>query len=75
MRRVSRPAPAAVASSEATDDGVAAQETAGVVAATAAAPPPPPPPPPHVRTEGDITVVTSEGRREIILDEHEDSRA
>ncbi len=72
-RRVSRPAPAAVASSEATEEGAVPQETAGVVAAAVAAPPPPPPP--RVRTEGDITVVTSEGRREIILDEPENSRA
>lgn len=71
-RRVSRPAPVATVTSEATEDGAVSQETAGVVASAV---PPPPPPPPRVRTEGDITVVTSEGRREIILDEPENSHA
>ncbi|MPZ68704.1 MAG: hypothetical protein GEU71_04155 [Actinobacteria bacterium] len=69
-RRASRPAPVAAPSSEATEEGAVRQETAGVVASA-----PPPPPPPRVRTEGDITVVTSEGRREIVLDEPENSRA
>lgn len=70
-RRVNRPVPVATVSSEATDGGAVPQETAGVVASAA----PPPPPPPRVRTEGDITVVTSEGRREIVLDEPENSHA
>ncbi|MBK5228856.1 MAG: hypothetical protein JJE05_10150 [Actinobacteria bacterium] len=67
-RRIRRPAPVTTPASEATVDGATSQETAGVVAST------PPPPPPRVRTEGDVTVVTTDARREIFLDEPENSR-
>lgn len=69
-RRLGRPAPAVTTASEATAEGAARQESAGVVASA----PPPPPPPPSVRTEGDVSVVTSEGRREIVLDEPENTK-
>lgn len=68
-RRIRRPVLVTMPASEANVDGAVAQETAGVVASA-----PPPPPPPRVRTEGDVTVVTH-ARREIVLDEPENSQA
>lgn len=69
-RRIRRPAPVTTPASEANVDGATSQETAGVVASA-----PPPPPPPRVRTEGDVTVRTTDARRETVLDEPENSQA